>query len=46
MRGAIHDVPGMELTANPHWGTLARRGFFEIGAHDAGLLRRFGKAAA
>ncbi|KPN61549.1 EVE domain-containing protein [Aliiroseovarius crassostreae] len=35
----IHDVPGLELTANPNWGMLARRGFFEISAHDAGLLR-------
>ena len=36
----IGDVRGMELTANPHWGILARRGFFEFGAHDATLLRR------
>ena len=43
---AIHDVPGLELTANPRWGMLARRGFFEISAHDADLLRRSGKVAA
>lgn len=41
---AIHDVPGMELTANPRWGMLARRGFFEISAHDADLLRHFGRS--
>ena len=35
----IHDVIGLELTGNPHWGMLARRGFFEISAHDASLLR-------
>ena len=40
---AIHDVAGLELTANPHWGMLARRGFFEISAHDADLLRASGK---
>ena len=40
----IGDVQGMELTANPHWGMLARRGFFEIGAHDAALLRASRKA--
>ena len=38
----IGDVPGMELTANRHWGMLARRGFFEFGANDAALLRRAG----
>ena len=43
---AIHDVAGLELTANPHWGMLARRGFFEITAHDADLFRRFGNVAA
>ena len=32
----------MELTANPHWGMLARRGFFELSAHNATLLRRAG----
>ena len=36
----IGDIRGMELTANPHWGMLARRGFFELSAHDATLLRR------
>lgn len=36
---AIHDVLGLELTANPKWGVLARRGFFEISTHDAALLR-------
>ena len=35
----IKDVAGLELTRNPNWGMLARRGFFEITAHDAGLLR-------
>jgi len=33
-------VDGMELTRNPHWGMLARRGFFEISAHDAALLNK------
>lgn len=41
----IGDVRGMELTANPHWGMLARRGFFELGAHDATLLRRAGNGS-
>lgn len=36
---AIHDVADLELTADPHWGMLARRGFFEVSVHDAGLLR-------
>ena len=40
----IGDLPEMELTANPHWGMLARRGFFEISAHDAALLRASRKA--
>jgi len=35
---ALLSVEGMELTRNPHWGMLARRGFFEISAHDAALL--------
>ena len=35
----IGDVREMELTANLHWGKLARRGFFKISAHDATLLR-------
>ena len=38
----IHDVIGLELTDNPHWGMLARCGFFEISAHDANLLRARG----
>lgn len=42
---AIHDVAGLELTADPHWGMLARRGFFDISAHDAQLLRSHGRAA-
>ena len=42
---AIHDVAGLELTADPHWGMLARRGFFDISAHDAELLRSHGRAA-
>ena len=41
---SIGDVQGMELTANPHWGMLARRGFFEISPHDAALLRASRKA--
>ena len=35
---AIKAVQGLELTANPKWGMLARRGFFEISAHDAEVL--------
>ncbi|MBT0723618.1 EVE domain-containing protein [Rosenbergiella sp. S61] len=35
----LKEVIGLELTANPHWGMLARRGFFEISEHDAELLR-------
>jgi len=35
---ALAAVKGMELTQNPHWGMLARRGFFKISAHDAALL--------
>ena len=42
----IGDVRGMELTADPHWGMLARRGFFELGAHDAALLRRAAQGPA
>lgn len=42
---AIHYVAGLELTADPHWGMLARRGFFDISAHDAQLLRSHGRAA-
>ncbi|WP_317992819.1 EVE domain-containing protein [Bartonella gliris] len=32
-------VQGLELLTNPHWGMLARRGFFEITAYDAALIR-------
>lgn len=32
-------VEGLALTANTHWGMLARRGFFEIDVQDALLLR-------
>ena len=42
---SIHDVAGLELTANPRWGMLARRGFFELSAHDATLLRASRKRA-
>jgi len=41
----IKDVKGLELTSNPHWGMLARRGFFEISAHDAALFREYSRAA-
>jgi len=37
---ALLSVKGLELTRNPHWGMLARRGFFEISAHDAALLNQ------
>lgn len=40
----ILSVSGLELTSNPHWGMLARRGFFEISPHDAALLRQSGAA--
>lgn len=36
----ILSVSGLELTSNPRWGMLARRGFFEISSHDAALLRQ------
>ncbi|MEE4484880.1 EVE domain-containing protein [Serratia ficaria] len=36
---ALKAVVGLEFTADSHWGMLARRGFFEIGSHDASLLR-------
>lgn len=36
----IKDVTGLELIQNPHWGMLARRGFFEISQHDADLLKK------
>lgn len=35
----LKDVEGLTFTADPHWGMLARRGFFEIGQHDADLLK-------
>ena len=35
----IKAVAGLELTRNPNWGMLARRGFFQISAHDAERLR-------
>lgn len=35
----IKEVEGLELTQNSNWGMLARRGFFEISAHDAALLK-------
>ena len=38
---SIGAVRGLELTAKPHWGMLVRRGFFELSAHDATLLRAF-----
>ncbi len=43
---AIHDVGGLDLTADPHWGMRARQGFFQISPEDAGLLRAFGRVAA
>ncbi|CDG22242.1 conserved protein of unknown function [Xenorhabdus poinarii G6] len=36
---ALKDVIGLEFNTDPHWGMLARRGFFEISTHDAELLR-------
>jgi len=36
----LSSIADMELTRNPHWGMLARRGFFEISAHDAALLNQ------
>ncbi|BEM34568.1 EVE domain-containing protein [Serratia sp. Lou2A] len=36
----LKEVAGLEFTADSHWGMLARRGFFEIGPHDAALLRK------
>jgi len=35
---ALLSIAGLELTRNPHWGMLARRGFFELSAADAALL--------
>ncbi|ECU9164114.1 TPA: EVE domain-containing protein [Salmonella enterica] len=35
----LKEVEGLVFTADSHWGMLARRGFFEIGPHDAYLLR-------
>ncbi|TGG90442.1 MAG: EVE domain-containing protein [Aphanocapsa feldmannii 277cV] len=43
---AIHDVARLELTTNPHWGMLARRGFFEISPQDTELLRAHGRVPA
>ena len=42
---SIGDVQGMELTANPHWGMLARRGFFEISAARRGVAPRVAEGA-
>ncbi len=35
----IKDIKGLELTSNPNWGILARKGFFEITQHDANLIK-------
>lgn len=35
----LKEVANLAFTADSHWGMLARRGFFEIGPHDAELLR-------
>ncbi|MFV7443289.1 EVE domain-containing protein [Acinetobacter pittii] len=37
----IKDIKGLELTSNPNWGMLARRGFFEISQHDATLIKNY-----
>ncbi|WP_370931497.1 EVE domain-containing protein [Bartonella sp. DGB1] len=36
----LKEVKGLEFTTTPHWGMLARRGFFEISPHDAALLKQ------
>ncbi|MEQ1977499.1 EVE domain-containing protein [Xenorhabdus sp. SGI240] len=35
----LKDIDGLEFTANPQWGMLARRGFFEISTNDAARIR-------
>ncbi|GAA4666725.1 EVE domain-containing protein [Bartonella pachyuromydis] len=35
----LKSIKGLTLFTNPHWGMLARRGFFEITAFDAILIR-------
>lgn len=37
----IRSIHGMELTANPNWGLIMRRGFIEISASDATRITEF-----
>ncbi|VEJ44873.1 Uncharacterised protein [Bartonella vinsonii] len=36
----LKEVQSLEFLSNPHWGMLARRGFFEITTHDATQIRK------
>ncbi|UNE54621.1 EVE domain-containing protein [Bartonella machadoae] len=35
----LKEIEGLKLLKKPHWGMLARRGFFEITAYDANKIR-------
>ncbi|GAA5105741.1 EVE domain-containing protein [Bartonella jaculi] len=35
----LKEIQGLEFLTNPHWGMLARQGFFEITAYDAVRIR-------